>query len=190
MKALSFSESTYDKQYRRPTKSFSKGVPFIVHPMRVALILIEEIEMRDIGAIASALLHDVVETHRSTIGIADLEKQFGRPIAMLVSILTKPAVEADTEEEREHKLQIYYKRLEQASILSKVVKLADRLDTVREAPDWINRDEQSRYLEETRSIFLPLAEQSDTYLLEELCLACEQLEAAINGEGSAANENE
>src|SRR5579883_3161809 len=60
MKALSFSESTYDKQYRRPTKSFSKGVPFIVHPMRVALILIEEIEMRDIGAIASALLHDVV----------------------------------------------------------------------------------------------------------------------------------
>lgn len=180
-RVLAFAEGIYDKKYRKPTKSYpERGVPLVVHPMRVALILIEELEFKDLGAVSGSILHDVIETERDKVTIADIEKNFGRPIAMLVSILTKPAIEPDdSDDERVQKLATYHKRLEQASVLSKLVKLADRLDTIREAPDWLNKDEQRRYLDETRAIFIPIAEGVDTYLLDEITVACDALEAAL-----------
>jgi len=180
LKALTFVEGYYDK-YRKKTKSFpDRGIHLIAHPMRVALILINEIEIKDTGAISAALLHEMVEWKRDKISIADIEKLFGRPIAMLVSILTKPPVEKNaTPEERVQRLNTYYRRIEQASIVSKLVKLADRLDSVREAPDWLDTEKQKQYLEETKAIYLPLAESSDSYLHEELLAAIEILEHSL-----------
>jgi (p)ppGpp synthase/HD superfamily hydrolase len=182
LKALTFIEGFYDK-YRKKTKTFpDRGIHLIAHPMRVALILINEIELKDTGAITAALLHELVEWKRDKVSIADIERLFGRPIAMLVSILTKPPIEKGaSEEERAQKLNIYYRRLESASIVSKLVKLCDRLDSVREAPDWLDTEKQKQYLEETKSIYLPLAEASDSYLHEELLTAVELLELALSG---------
>lgn len=180
MKALIFIEEQYDK-YRKKTKSFpDRGIPLITHPMRVALVLLEELELKDTGAITAALLHELVEWKRDKVTIADIERNFGRPIAMLVSILTKPPIEDDaSEEERAQKLATYYRRIEQASVVSKLVKLCDRLDSVREAPEWLELDRQKRYLEETKTIYIPIAEETDSYLHEELLAAVEQLEMAI-----------
>ncbi|MDZ4837633.1 MAG: HD domain-containing protein [Candidatus Melainabacteria bacterium] len=181
LKALTFIEGHYDK-YRRKTKTFpDRGIHLIAHPMRVALILINEIEIKDTGAISAALLHELVEWKRDKVSIADIERLFGRPIAMLVSILTKPPVEKDaTGEERVQRLNTYYRRIEQASVVSKLVKLCDRLDSVREAPDWIDSEKQRQYLEETKGIYLPIAEASDSYLHEELLTAVEALEQSLN----------
>jgi (p)ppGpp synthase/HD superfamily hydrolase len=183
LKALTFIEGYYDK-YRKKTKSFpDRGIHLIVHPMRVALILINEIEIKDTGAIAAALLHEIVEWKRDKVSIADIERLFGRPIAMLVSILTKPPVDKDASpDERVQRLNTYYRRIEQASVVSKLVKLCDRLDSVREAPDWLETDKQRQYLEETKSIYLPIAEASDSYLHEELLAAIEILELSLGAE--------
>lgn len=179
-KALGYAEEQYDN-FREKTKSFpDRGMPLIVHPMRVALILIEELELKDTGALVAALLHGLIKLKRDKITIADMERMFGRPIAMLVSILTKPPIpEGISAEEKRQKLQIYYRRIEQASVVSKLVKLCDRLDSVREAPDWLNIERQKEYLEETRSVYLPIAEGTDSYLFEELVAACEALELSI-----------
>lgn len=181
LKALAFIEEHYDK-YRKKTRSFpERGIPLITHPMRVALVLIEELELKDTGAIIAALLHELVEWKRDKITIADIERNFGRPIAMLVSILTKPPIDDNaSEEERTQKLNTYYRRIEQASIVSKLVKLSDRLDSVREAPDWLELDRQKNYLEETKAIYIPLAEDTDSYLHEELLAAVETLEMALS----------
>jgi len=181
LRALTYAEEHYDK-YRKITRSFpERGIPLIVHPMRVALILINELELKDVGAVTSALLHELVEWKREKLTIADIERAFGRPIAMLVSILTKPQIEPDaSDEEKVQKLNTYYRRLEQASVISKLVKLADRLDSVREAPDWIDVERQKAYLEETKNIYIPIAEATDSYLHEELLVAIETLEEAIN----------
>jgi (p)ppGpp synthase/HD superfamily hydrolase len=181
LKALAFVEEHYDK-YRKKTRSFpERGIPLVTHPMRVALVLIEELELKDTGAITAALLHELVEWKRDKVTIADIERNFGRPIAMLVSILTKPPIDETADaEERVQKLNTYYRRIEQASVVSKLVKLSDRLDSVREAPDWIELDRQKKYLEETKAIYIPIAEETDSYLHEELLAACETLEMAIN----------
>lgn len=181
LKALAFIEEHYDK-YRKKTRSFpERGIPLITHPMRVALVLIEELELKDTGAIIAALLHELVEWKRDKITIADIERNFGRPIAMLVSILTKPPIDDNaSEEERTQKLNTYYRRIEQASIVSKLVKLSDRLDSVREAPEWLELDRQKNYLEETKAIYIPLAEDTDSYLHEELLAAVETLEMALS----------
>lgn len=181
LKALAFIEEHYDK-YRKKTRSFpERGIPLITHPMRVALVLIEELELKDTGAIIAALLHELVEWKRDKITIADIERNFGRPIAMLVSILTKPPIDDNaSEEERTQKLNTYYRRIEQASIVSKLVKLSDRLDSVREAPEWLELDRQNKYLEETKAIYIPLAEDTDSYLHEELLAAVETLEMALS----------
>lgn len=179
-KALVYAEEQYEG-FREKTKSFpDRGVPLIVHPMRIALILIEELELKDTGAIVASLLHGLIELKRDKITIADMERMFGRPIAMLVSILTKPPIPADISiEERNQRLNIYYRRIEQASVVSKLVKLCDRLDSVREAPEWLDVERQKEYLEETRSVYLPIAESTDSYLFEELTTACEVLELSV-----------
>ncbi len=177
-KALSFAEEAHQKQYLRPTREKpDKGEPYIVHPMRVALILLEEVEIKDVIAVGSALLHDVIEAKRENISVSDIEKEFGRPIAMLVSILTKPPMPPYIEEEEKaSRLTMYHRRIEQATVMVRIVKLADRLDSVRNATEWADRKMKEDYLKETRDFYVPLAEKSDDYLHEELISACEQLE--------------
>jgi (p)ppGpp synthase/HD superfamily hydrolase len=180
-KALSLAEQIHGKESRRTPKfTPTKPAPYIVHPMRVALIILEELELKEPIAIASALLHDVVESSKGKTSIGSLEESFGRPTAMMVSILTKPPMTAtDTAVEKEQKLNTYYGRISHASVEAKLVKLADRLDNTRDALDLLDKAFQQKYLEETRKIYLPLAEQTDSYLYDELILACQRLEHDI-----------
>ncbi|MEG1774697.1 MAG: HD domain-containing protein, partial [Oscillospiraceae bacterium] len=61
------------------------GLPYITHPLAVAKILVE-LGM-DTESVAAALLHDVVED--TDVGLAMIEKQFGKDIALLVNGVTK-----------------------------------------------------------------------------------------------------
>jgi len=180
-KALATAEEIHRGQFRKANKqSPQHGAPYIVHPMRVALIIIDELELKEPLAVATALLHDSVEMSNGKLSIGQVEETFGRPIAMMVSILTKPALKADTPfVEREQKLKIYRERVAHASVETKLVKLADRLDNLRDSEDILDKGFQMRYLKETRDFYVPMAEFTDSYLLEELGLACERLEKAV-----------
>jgi len=180
-KALATSEEVHRSQFRKANKENpQQGAPYIVHPMRVALVIVEELGLKEPLAIASALLHDSVEMSGGKLSIGNVEESFGRPIAMMVSILTKPPLKADTPFiEREQKLKIYRERVSHASVETKLVKLADRLDNVRDSQDILDKGFQMRYLKETRDFYLPMAESTDPYLYEEMEAACDRLENAI-----------
>jgi (p)ppGpp synthase/HD superfamily hydrolase len=180
-KALATAEEIHTAQFRKPNKQNpQQGAPYICHPMRVALIIVEELELKEPLAIATALLHDTVEMSNGKLTIGKVEEVFGRPIAMMVSILTKPSLKADTPfVEREQKLKIYRERISHASVETKLVKLADRLDNLRDSIDILDKGFQMRYLKETRDFYLPMADFTDPYLYDEMGIACERLENAI-----------
>ena len=181
LKALGFAEDAHKDEYRRPSVASPKrGLPYIVHPMRVCTIMLDELENKDPVGIIGSLLHDVIESNRKDIGVSDIENLFGRPVAMIVSVLTAPPQPLnETEEQRRSRKNIYYQRIRQASVISRLVKLADRLDSVREAPLWLDQELKLLYLKETRNIYLPIAEDTDSYLSEQLFEACQELEEAI-----------
>src|SRR5262249_62015155 len=76
-----FSEEAHRGQRR------NSGEPYITHSVEVAKIL-AELQL-DSVTVAAGLLHDVVEDTKLTI--ADVQKEFGRPIAEIVDGLTKIA---------------------------------------------------------------------------------------------------
>ncbi|HEY9787156.1 MAG TPA: HD domain-containing protein [Candidatus Obscuribacterales bacterium] len=176
LKALALAEEVHERQFRRPSK-VSSAQPYVIHPMRVALILLEELEYRDYEVIAAAILHDVIESSDGAVTVADLEQQFGRNIALMVSTLSKPA--PDPGVSRGQQLNIYHDRLNQAPIPTRLVKLSDRLDNMREILTSIDADFQEEYLKETMKVYLPMAEAADQYLFEELVNCCQELEQQL-----------
>lgn len=175
-KALALAEEVHEKQVRRPGKSVT-AQQYIIHPMRVALVLLEELEYRDCEVIAAALLHDVLENAEGKVTTADLEQQFSGNIALMVSTLSKPPRDAALS--RGQQLSTYYDRLSQAPIPTRLIKLADRLDNVRESIDSIDHDFQEDYLKQTMKIYLPMAEDTDQYLFEQLVTCCQELEKVV-----------
>ena len=133
----------------------------------------------------------MVESKRDSVSVSDLEKDFGRSVAMIVSVLTAPPqAENETAEQKRSRKNIYYQRIRQASVVSKIVKLADRLDSLREAPLWLDQELKKTYLEETERIFVPIAEDTDSYLHEQLVDACQELKEAIENPPEAEKDPE
>lgn len=177
-RALALAETVHEGQFRKPSKlDPDLREPYIVHPMRVALILFEELGLKDTEAICAAILHDVVEDSAGRITTSDLERKFGRIIALMVSVLTKPV--PDKKIPREAQLKTYHERIAQAAVPTRLVKLADRLDNMRECVGCNDPAFQQRYLEETRNEYLPIAEATDDYLYEELSNLCNRLEETL-----------
>jgi len=173
-KALTFAEEAHKGHFRKPSVfAEPKRVPYIVHPMRVALIILQELGLKEPETLASALLHDVIEHSDGLVGLGDVEKAFGRQIAIIISILSKPPKNANIA--REAQMATYHQRIAGASISTRIIKLADRLDTLREALDLRDPQQQETYLKETQETYIALAEATDEYLHEELVQACERL---------------
>lgn len=179
--ALSLAEETHAGQTRRPGRLPSQQkVPFIVHPIRVALVIMQELDLQEPIAVAAALLHDTVELSGGRVSISYLEEHFSQPVAMMVSILTRPQVkESMSQAEKDQRMNIYRGRLVNASVESRLVVLADRLDNTREAVELLDKGFQQKYLAETRGFYLPLAENTDAFLSEQLQKACDKLEEQI-----------
>ncbi|HEY9715494.1 MAG TPA: HD domain-containing protein, partial [Chroococcales cyanobacterium] len=131
-RALKLAEEVHARQYRRPLKIDPLlKIAYINHPMRVALILIEEMQQKNPDLIAAALLHDVVEDSNGKVTTAMLEQEFGRTVALMVSVLTKPPV--DKKIPRAKQLETYHERVVNANSQTRLIKLCDRTDNMREA---------------------------------------------------------
>ena len=177
-KALRFAEAAHEGQYRKPTRYQDLPDPYIVHPIRVATVVIEELQLTDPVMICGALLHDSVEDSGGKITTSDVEKEFGRPIALMVSTLTKPP--ADESIARTEQLHTYHDRISRSNLQTKLVKLCDRLDNVRETIDSPDATFQQRYLVETMAVHVPLAEGVDHYLFSELVETCEKIRRGLS----------
>jgi guanosine-3',5'-bis(diphosphate) 3'-pyrophosphohydrolase len=127
------------------------GDPYITHPVAVAAIL-AELGMTP-PTLAAALLHDTVEDTNYTL--AQLRKDFGEEVAMLVDGVTKldkvtygDAAQAETV----RKMVVAMSR----DIRVLVIKLADRLHNAR-TWRYVPQASAARKARETLEIYAPLA---------------------------------
>ncbi len=149
LKALAFATDAHKDAKRK------SGEPYIVHPVSVAQILIDN--NMDYTTIMAGLLHDVVEDTRYTN--ADIEKEFGKTVAKLVDGVTK--LDNLTYKETSFTEADSIKRLLIAmghDLRVIFIKLADRLHNMRTI-EFLKREKQIKMARETQDLFIPIADR-------------------------------
>jgi guanosine-3',5'-bis(diphosphate) 3'-pyrophosphohydrolase len=139
------------------------NAPYITHPLRVALILAEEIGRTDGDLLAIALLHDTLED--TNLFIEDLRDAVGADIANGVELLTKEEVPQGQKEARD---SAYYSNIINGGANVRLVKCADRLDNLRGLQTLNNPPRWEKYINETRTHILPIAQMTDAVLYQKL----------------------
>ncbi|HZH86604.1 MAG TPA: RelA/SpoT family protein [Brumimicrobium sp.] len=146
------------------------GEPYIYHPIAVAKICAEEMELGATAVIA-ALLHDTVED--TYITLDDIEELFGKTVRSVIDGLTKiPEV---FDENVSIQAENFRKMILTISDDLRVVliKLADRLHNMRTLES-MRPDKQLKIASETNFLYAPLAHRLGLYTikseLEDLCL--------------------
>ncbi|MBD5347867.1 MAG: bifunctional (p)ppGpp synthetase/guanosine-3',5'-bis(diphosphate) 3'-pyrophosphohydrolase [Bacteroides sp.] len=134
------------------------GEPYILHPIAVADIAAEELEL-DTNPIIAAFLHDVVEDTDTTID--DIREKFGDDVAFLVSVVTKKKKKKYDESKQ---IDNYRQMLDsvQYDIRALLVKLADRLHNMRTLSS-MRADKQMKIAGETDYFYAPLANRLGLY---------------------------
>ena len=165
-KAFDFANSAHNNVRRR------SGDPYMIHPIGVARIVIEEIGL-GYKSIAAALLHDVVEDTDYTV--EDIRTLFGDKIAQLVDGLTKIKTVLDNDSRNKESTVITeslqaenFKRIllslgDDARVV--LIKMADRLHNCRTI-EFMPERKRDKILSETMYIFIPLAHRLGLYSIK------------------------
>ena len=157
-KAFDFANEAHKGVRRR------SGEPYIIHPIEVAKIVVNEIGL-GCKSIVAALLHDVVEDTDYTV--EDIRNLFGDKIATLVDGLTKIKTVLDNEDKSKVKsIQAEnFKRILLTlndDVRVVLIKLADRLHNCRTI-EYMPEHKRDKILGETMFIFIPLAHRLGLY---------------------------
>lgn len=138
------------------------GEPYILHPLAVAQIVVEEIGLGTTGIVA-ALLHDVVED--TEWEFADIEREFGPKVAKIVEGLTKISgvFEYGTSQQAENFRKMLLTLSDDVRVI--LIKIADRLHNMRTL-DSMPRDKQLKIASETMYLYAPLAHRLGLYAIK------------------------
>ena len=138
------------------------GEPYIMHPLAVAQIAVEEIGLGTTSIVA-ALLHDVVED--TAWEISDVEREFGPKVARIIDGLTKISGVFDygTSEQAENFRKMLLTLSEDVRVI--LIKLADRLHNMRTL-DSMPRHKQLKIASETLYLYAPLAHRLGLYVIK------------------------
>ena len=165
-RAFEFANEAHKNVRRR------SGEPYMLHPIAVAQIVVDDIGL-GYKSISAALLHDVVEDTDYTV--EDLRERFGDKIASLVDGLTKIKNVLDTEQKTrstdlsQQSLQAEnFKRIlltMNDDVRVVLIKLADRLHNCRTI-EHMPEHKRDKILSETMFIFIPLAHRLGLYSIK------------------------
>ena len=135
------------------------GEPYILHPLAVAKICVEEIGL-GIRSTICALLHDTVED--TDISLDDISRDFGPEITKIVDGLTKisSVMDANTSQQAENFKKILLTLTDDPRVI--LIKLADRLHNMR-TMDSMKREKQLKISSETVYVYAPLAHRMGLY---------------------------
>ena len=146
-RAIDYAIEAHTGQFR------SSGEEYVCHPLQVALILVQM--GMDTETIVAALLHDVVED--TDASLADLTREFGANVALLVDGVTKIdklAFSTKEEQQAENFRKMLLALSKDVRVI--IIKLADRLHNMRTigaVPEQKRRDKAK----ETMDIYAPIA---------------------------------
>ncbi len=149
LSAYEFAKAMHGDQMR------SSGVPYITHPLAVADILLE-LSM-DTDTICAALLHDTVEDTEATY--EDLQKRFGRDVAMLVDGVTKidkTPIFNKEQQLAENVRKIMLAMNQDTRVI--IIKLCDRVHNMRTLCYCPSHKQRKKALE-TMDIYAPIADR-------------------------------
>ncbi len=138
------------------------GEPYILHPISVAQICVQEIGL-GATSIISALLHDVVED--TDITLEFIEKEFGERVAKLCDGLTKISgvLSPGSSIQSENFKKMLLTLVDDVRVI--LIKLADRLHNMRTL-DSMSRSAQLKNSSETIYIYSPLAHRLGLYSIK------------------------
>ena len=146
-----------------------EGTPYILHPLRVAVSLVDELEIYSPTLVCSALLHDVIEDSPTTR--EEIAAIFGEDVARVVWLLTKF---------EEVSLADYLTAIEAAGETgAPIVKLCDRLDNLRFLGPSSRAEKRDRYIRTTETYYLPMAKRINSYLHDELLSSLEKVRTRL-----------
>ncbi len=133
------------------------GEPYIIHPIAVARIVGEELEL-GADAIIAAFLHDVVED--TCYKIEEISRLFGSRVGQLVKVVTKEKAKGNGSTQ----IGVYRRIL--GSVLhdpnALFIKLADRLHNMRTLSS-MRPDKQMKIAGETDYFYAPIANRLGLY---------------------------
>src|SRR6476469_8584787 len=135
------------------------GEPYILHPLAVAMICVEEIGLGVRSTICS-LLHDTVED--TDLTLEEIEHDFGGEIARIVDGLTKISgvIDTSSSQQAENFKKILLTLTDDPRVI--LIKLADRLHNMRTL-DYMKREKQLKIASETVWVYAPLAHRMGLY---------------------------
>ena len=142
----------------------NKSEQQINHPLRVATILVEELQVRDTDLVCAALLHDAGDAPQEEI------EECGDSVYSIVRAGMEPR---ETLEGRERALEEFYSRIARAPKEARFVKVADKLDSARSMKG--QSIKAAKYKEEMEKYVMPLANATDDRLAFKLSLALYEL---------------
>jgi len=117
-RAIEFAAKAHRNHYRKGTR-----IPYIVHPLNVAKILIEYGCTEEV--VAAGILHDTTEDTPVTPG--EIRKEFGDKVAELVEAASEP----DKSDTWEHRKSHTVEYLKTAPMDVLILSCADKLDNVK-----------------------------------------------------------
>lgn len=135
------------------------GEPYILHPLAVAQICVEEIGL-GVRSTICALLHDTVED--TDVTLEDVEREFGSEIARIIDGLTKIAnvVDTNSSQQAENFKKILLTLTDDPRVI--LIKLSDRLHNMRTL-DSMKPEKQLKISSETVYVYAPLAHRLGLY---------------------------
>lgn len=138
------------------------GEPYILHPIAVAMICVEEIGL-GVRSTICALLHDTVED--TDVTLEDVEREFGSEISKIVDGLTKISnvMDNNTSQQAENFKKILLTLTDDPRVI--LIKLADRLHNMR-TMDSMKREKQLKISSETVWVYAPLAHRMGLYSIK------------------------
>lgn len=150
--AYNFAAFAHKDQLRK------SGEPYISHPVAVARIVAEELEL-GANPVMAAFLHDVVED--CPYSIDEIRERFGDDVAFLVGVVTK---QKKAQYDQSKQVDNFRQMLSsvQFDVRAILVKLADRLHNMRTLSS-MRPDKQMKIASETDYFYAPLANRLGLY---------------------------
>ncbi len=135
------------------------GEPYILHPIAVATICVEEIGL-GVRSTICALLHDTVED--TDVTLEAVQREFGAEIAKIVDGLTKISnvIDNNISQQAENFKKILLTLTDDPRVI--LIKLADRLHNMRTLES-MKREKQLKIASETVYVYAPLAHRMGLY---------------------------